>query len=541
MKIQLSSKDTLHAFRPDSSCTDMRRCSKYCTMLSGTASAVHIIISIQRGFRKRMKERKYIAIDLKSFYASVECADRGLDPLTTNLVVADPGRTEKTICLAVSPSLKQYGIPGRARLFEVVQKVREINAVRKARAGKLTGSSKNDIDLKQDPSLALDYYIAPPRMRLYIDVSSKIYQIYLNYVSQKDIHVYSIDEVFIDVTDYLDLYGKPVRDLAEAMILDVLKETGITATAGIGPNLYLSKVAMDIDAKHTIPDKNGVRISELNEKTYRERLWTHRPLTDFWRVGRGYSEKLEAHGLYTMGDIARCSLENEDLLYKLFGVNAELLIDHAWGWEPCTMEDIKAYVPDSRSTGSGQVLHMPYDWNKTAIVVREMAESLSMDLLRKNKVTDQLILTIGYDIQNLKEESARNRYNGEIKTDYYGRAVPKHAAGTINLKKRTSSADQITEAVMALYGEIVNKDLLIRRIYLTASHVYERDEQTAVQLDLFSDPIPDNKAEENEEFRQKAVLEIQDRFGKNAVFKGTDLKEGATTIDRNNQIGGHKA
>lgn len=507
-----------------------------------------------------MKQRTYVAIDLKSFYASVECMERGLDPMTTNLVVADLNRTEKTICLAVSPSLKAYGIPGRARLFEVVQKVKEVNARRRAAAPKhqLHDSSSDDTRLRADPTLALDYVVAPPQMAHYMKTSAEIYQVYLKYIAPEDIHVYSIDEVFMDVTNYLDTYGLTARELAMKMILDVLTATGITATAGIGTNLYLCKVAMDIWAKHIPADENGVRIAQLDELSYRKNLWSHRPLTDFWRVGRGYASKLEANGLYTMGDIARCSeggptdFYNEELLYKLFGVNAELLIDHAWGWEPCTIADIKAYKLESNSVGSGQVLQSPYPYGKTKLVVHEMADLLALDLVDKGLVTDQLTLTVGYDIENLSDPGRRKNYQGEVKTDRYGRAVPKHAHGTANLETYTSSTKQIVAAVLALFDRIIDKKLLVRRIYLTANRVVEEasapDKRGAEQLNLFTDYAAQERCQaeekaalEREKRMQRAVLEIKKRYGKNAILKGMNLEEGATTISRNGQIGGHKA
>lgn len=507
-----------------------------------------------------MKQRIYIAIDLKSFYASVECMERGLDPLTTNLVVADKSRTEKTICLAVSPSLKAYGIPGRARLFEVVQKVKEVNARRQTTAPnrQLTGSSSSAPELKANPSLAVDYIVAPPQMAHYMEFSTRIYQVYLKYIAPEDIHVYSIDEVFMDVTNYLDTYGLTPRELAMTMILDVLHTTGITATAGIGTNLYLCKIAMDIWAKHIQPDRNGVRIAELDEMSYRRNLWAHRPLTDFWRVGRGYAKKLEAHGLYTMGDIARCSVGksdgyyNEELLYKLFGVNAELLIDHAWGWEPCSIADIKAYKPENNSIGSGQVLQYPYPNDKAKLVVREMADLLSLDLVEKGLVTDQLTLTVGYDIDNLKDSKISGSYHGEVTVDRYGRAVPKHAHGTANLDIYTSSTKRIVSAVMELFERITNKNLLVRRIYLTANRVLEEsaapDKHAIEQLDLFTDYAAQQEQQakekavtERERRMQKAMLDIKRRFGKNAILKGMNLEDGATTISRNGQIGGHKA
>ena len=501
-----------------------------------------------------MKERTYIAIDLKSFYASVECRERNLDPLTTNLVVADKSRTEKTICLAVSPSLKSYGISGRPRLFEVVQKVKEINAQRQRKAPdhKLTRASSHDPEVKAHPEVELDYIVAPPQMAKYVEWSKRIYQVYLKYVAPEDIHVYSIDEVMMDVTNYLPTAKQTAREFAMTMILDVLKTTGITATAGIGPNLYLCKVAMDIMAKHIQPDKNGVRIAEMDEMGYRMFLWDHRPLTDFWRVGRGYAKKLEEYGLYTMGDIARCSLEREEVLYQLFGINAELLIDHAWGWEPTTIADIKAYKPQSSSIGSGQVLHCPYPYDKTKLVVWEMADQLSLDLVDKGMVTNQVVLTVGYDMENLKDPQKRKAYHGPITTDHYGRAIPKHAHGTQRLDKPTSSTKLITQAVMDLFDRIVDPDLLARRITLVAAQVISEDDlaakDTPEQLDLFTDQEAERKRREEEAAelererkRQEAVLSIKKRYGKNAILKGANLVDGATTKDRNGQIGGHRA
>ena len=502
-------------------------------------------------------EKSYIAIDLKSFYASVECTERGLDPMTTNLVVADPSRTEKTICLAVSPSLKTYGIPGRPRLFEVVQKVRETNALRQLSApgGKFTGSSFDFKQLQTSPELAVDYLVAPPQMAHYMEISARIYQIYLKYIAPEDIHVYSIDEVFLDVTAYLKTYGLSSRELAMKMILDVLHTTGITATAGIGPNLYLCKIALDIEAKHIPPDQNGVRIAELDEMSYRRKLWSHRPLTDFWRVGAGIAKKLESYGMYTMGDVARCSLGrqndflNEDLLYRLFGVNAELLIDHAWGWEPCTMADIKAYKPESSSVGSGQVLQCPYPFEKARLAAHEMADLLSLDLVAKGLAADQIVLTVGYDMENLK--NGNRSYSGETTTDRYGRKIPKHAHGTANLDRYTSSSRLIIQAALELFDRIVNPDLLVRRLYLTANHVLaEKDvpeNSSGQQLSLFS--YAENQAQQEareaellrEKKMQEAVLEIKRKFGKNAILKGMNLVEGATAKDRNGRIGGHKA
>ena len=490
-----------------------------------------------------MPERSYIAIDLKSFYASVECVERGLDPLTTNLVVADESRTEKTICLAVSPSLKAYGIPGRARLFEVIQRVKEVNASRR----------------RGEPELT--FLAAPPRMALYMKYSTEIYQIYLKYIAPEDIHVYSIDEVFLDATTYLRTYGITAGELAKKLIREVLDQTGITATAGIGTNLYLCKVAMDIVAKHVEADEDGVRVAQLDEMSYRRLLWEHKPLTDFWRVGRGYARRLAEVGLFTMGDIARCSLGketefyNEDLLYRLFGVNAELLIDHAWGWEPVTIADIKAYRPENNSISSGQVLQCPYPFEKARIIVREMTELLALDLAAKKLETDQLVLTIGYDVENLLDENRRKAYHGEVTIDHYGRMVPKHAHGTENLGRLTSSARLMTEAVIRLYERITDPQLLVRRINVTAGHVVKEGSagtrESYEQLELFRDygaPQASTREDKKEEERlqkekkmQQAVLELQKRYGKNAVLKGTDLEEGATTRERNRQIGGHKA
>lgn len=505
------------------------------------------------------EHRTYLAIDLKSFYASVECTERQLDPLSTNLVVADASRTEKTICLAVSPALKAYGIPGRPRLFEVVQKVREANSKRQRMAPgrRFTGSSCDAYELNAHPELSIAYITAPPRMAFYMEYSTKIYNIYLKYIAPEDIHVYSIDEVIMDVTHYLDTYRLTARELAMKMIQDVLKATGITATAGIGTNLYLCKIAMDIVAKHITPDEDGVRIAELDEMSYRRLLWDHRPLTDFWRVGRGYAKKLESSGIFTMGDIARCSIGkpnefyNEDLLYKLFGINAELLIDHAWGWEPCTMADIKAYKPTTNSTGSGQVLQCPYDYKKARLVIQEMADMLALDLVDKGLVTDQVVLTVGYDIENLTNPDIRKLYQGEITTDRYGRKLPKHAHGTVNLKQQTSSAMLITNAVLELYDRIVDQKLLVRRLYVTAGHVVEesavKKEPVFEQLDLFTDysALEKQRQEEEEKLKrekqiQEAMLTIKKKFGKNAILKGLNLEEGATAKERNKQIGGHK-
>lgn len=506
-----------------------------------------------------MKNRSYIAIDLKSFYASVECVERRLDPLTSNLVVADVSRTQKTICLAVSPSLKSYGISGRARLFEVVQRVREINAVRQSKAPgrKFTGASYDDIELKSFPNLSLDYIAAPPRMAFYIEYSTRIYNIYLKYLAAEDIHVYSIDEVFMDVTNYLSNYKLTARQLTTKILLDVLESTGITATAGIGTNLYLAKIAMDILAKKMPKDKNGVQIAELNEITYRKELWSHRPIRDFWRIGKGYATRLEKQGLYTMGDIARCSLgtstdyHNEDLLYKIFGVNAELLIDHAWGWEPCTIKDIKAYKPKAKSLGSGQVLHCAYSFEKARLITWEMIDLLVLDLVDKRLVTNQIVLTVGYDIDNLTNPEIRKHYKGEITTDGYGRQVPKSAHGTVNLSNYTSSSKLVIDAVLDLYDRIVDKNLLVRRINISANGLVDESSiekgNKRQQLNLFTDfgLAKEEKKEEEREFEkerkvQETILEIKKKYGKNAVLKGTNLEEGATTIDRNKQIGGHR-
>lgn len=485
----------------------------------------------------------YIAIDLKSFYASQECVDRGLDPMTTNLVVADLSRTEKTICLAVTPALKSFGIPGRARLFEVVERVAQINALRRQKAPgrEFTGKSHNIDELKRNPALALDYIVAPPRMARYMASSAKIYEIYLQFVAPEDIHVYSVDEVFIDATPYLKTYRLSPEEFARKLIHAVFRETGITATAGIGSNLYLAKVAMDIVAKRMDADDFGVRVARLDEESYRRQLWDHRPLTDFWRVGRGYASKLERIGLYTMGDIARCSLQQEDTLYKLFGINAELLIDHAWGWENCTIADIKAYRPQSTSISTGQVLSCPYDYEKTRLIVKEMTDNLALDLVEKGLVTDQLTLTLGYDRESLLHPDIQSQYTGEIAADHYGRAVPRHAHGTANLPYPNSSTTLITEAVMALFDRIAHPALLVRRINLTAAHILREGSAPGFrQMNLF-DQLPDEKTLEREHRRQKAVVSIRKKYGKNAILKGMNFEEGATAKDRNAQIGGHKA
>ena len=503
-----------------------------------------------------MKQKLYAAIDLKSFYASVECIQRGLDPLKTNLLVADASRTEKTICLAVSPSLKACGIPGRPRLFEAVQKVSQANALRrmKARGQQLRGKSWDAEELSRDPSLAIDYITAPPQMAMYMETSTRIYEIYLKYVAPEDIHVYSIDEVFLDITPYLRSSGLSPYGFVSRILRDVLQTTGITAAAGIGTNLYLCKVARDIVAKHIDTDADGVRIAWLDELRYRQLLWDHKPLTDFWRVGRGYARKLEKVGLHTMGEIARCSLGkpqdfyNEDLLYKLFGVNAELLIDHAWGVETCSIADIKAYRPQTNSLGSGQVLCSGYTAQKAKLVMREMTDLLVLDLVDKGLVTDQMVLTVGYDIDNLSDPERRKRYRGEVVTDHYGRKIPKHAHGTVSLGSHTSSTRKIMDAVMGLFDRIVDPELLVRRLNIVACHVVQEQDapkgEGMEQLDLFAaaeDTAEMEKQRQREKCRQQAVLCIKKKYGKNAILKGMNLEEGATAISRNQQIGGHKA
>lgn len=490
-------------------------------------------------------DKIYIAIDLKSFYASVECRERGLNPLTTNLVVADSSRTEKTICLSVTPALKQYGIPGRARLYEIVQKVEEVNRKRKLKATnhKFTDSSYDITDLQKNSDLELAYITAPPRMSYYMQYSTRIVEIYLKWFSKDDIYVYSIDEVFIDITNYLKTYKATPRQLATRVIQEILEETGITATCGIGTNMYLCKVAMDIVAKHTEADEDGVRIAGLDEMAYRKFLWNHRPLTDFWRVGRGISKKLEQNGMFTMGDVARKSIQNEDLLYKLFGKNAELLIDHAWGFEPCTIESVKSYKPTTNSISSGQVLSRPYNYGETKLIVKEMAELLSLDLVKKDLITSKLVLEIGYDVSNIN-----HGYTGETKLDFYGREVPKHTHGTINLDHKTASTKIITEQFTKLYDRIIDKRLFSRRLTLVAQNVvneadYKRN-RAYEQMDLFTDYKEQEKQrqkEKNEKMLQKAVLNIKSKYGKNAILKGMNFIEGGTTIERNGQIGGHKS
>lgn len=494
----------------------------------------------------------YMCIDLKSFYASVECIERGLDPLNTNLVVADESRTEKTVCLAITPSLKQYGLGGRARLFEVIQKVKNINYERRKNNNykKFNSKSYLDSELKKDKNLELDFIIAPPQMKKYMKYSTNIYSIYLKYLAPEDIFVYSIDEVFCDITNYLNMYQMTPKELVSKIIQDVYDTTGITATAGIGTNMYLAKVCMDIVAKHSEPNEIGVRIAEIDEMSYRKLLWNHKPLTSFWRVGKGIANKLEKNGLYTMGDIARCSLNNENLLYKLFGVNAELLIDHAWGWEPTTIEDVKAYKPERNSISSGQVLHSPYKYEKAKLIVREMIDLLSLDLTDKHLVTKQLVLDIGYDIENLINPTIRRLYDGEITIDSYGREVPKHSHGTINLDYNTSSTKVLSKKCIELFDRIVNKNLLIRKINITACNVINdnqaKNEVVFEQLNLFCSTndseqnIEEKKKQEEDNKLQHTLINIKNKYGKNSILKGMNLEEGATTIDRNNQVGGHK-
>ena len=494
----------------------------------------------------------YMCIDLKSFYASVECVERGLDPITTNLVVADKSRTDKTVCLAVTPSLKQYGLSGRSRLYEVIQKVNEVNRDRKSKIKYgFTGKSYNDIELKNNAKLELDYIVAPPRMKYYMKYSTNIYNIYLKYLAPEDIYVYSIDEVFCDITNYLKTYNMTPKELVTKMIQDVYDNTGITATAGIGTNMYLAKVAMDIVAKHVEPNEFGVRIAELDEISYRKELWEHRPLTDFWRVGRGYSKKLESNHIYTMGDVALCSIENENLLYKLFGVNAELLIDHAWGWESCTIEDVRNYKPTTTSLSSGQVLHEPYNYKKAKLIVKEMTELLTLDMVEKHYVTDQVVLTIGYDIENLKNARIRDSYDGEITTDHYGREVPKSSHGTIRIDHKTSSTKTISEAIVKLYDSIINPLLLVRRVNIAVCNLSNEDEVKDKviykQYDLFSNIEEEVKKknkelenEKNERKIQNVIINLKHKYGKNSILRGMNLEDGGTTIERNNQVGGHK-
>lgn len=486
----------------------------------------------------------YVCIDLKSFYASVECKERNLDPLNTNLVVADQERTDKTICLAVSPSLKSYGLPGRCRLFEAKQKIKEINYLRRKNNNykKFIGKSYIDSELKNNKTLELDFIIAPPRMKKYMKYSTDIYKIYLKYIAPEDIFVYSIDEVFCDITSYLNTYKLKPKELVSKIIKDVYETTGITATAGIGTNLYLAKISMDIVAKHTKPNEIGVRIAEINEMSYRKLLWDHKPLTDFWRVGRGYAKKLEQNNMFTMGDVARCSINNENLLYKLFGINAELLIDHAWGFEPTTMQDIKNYKPETNSISEGQVLHCPYNYEKTKLIVKEMIDNLSLNLVNKEKVTNQIVLTIGYDISNLTDPKIRQNYKGEITFDQYGRMIPKHSHGTINLDHKTSSSKILMQKTIELYERIINKNLLVKRINITASNIVDEKEINYEQLNIFTiNNFNYENAKRNEELKlQKVMLELKNKYGKNIILKAMNLEEGATTKERNNQVGGHK-
>lgn len=498
-------------------------------------------------------DRVYAAIDLKSFFASVECRKRNLNPLTTNLVVADNARTEKTICLAISPSMKAYDLPGRARLFEVMQKVKNVNNGRRMLAHNkmFSGKSYNDIELKKDKNLELDYIIAPPHMASYMEYSTKIYNIYLKYISSEDIFPYSIDEVFCDLTSYINTYKLSPRELVTKIIKDIYDTTGITATAGIGTNLFLCKVAMDIVAKHVEPNSYGVRIAELDERSFREKLWNHKPITDFWRVGKGYAKRLEKYRMFTMGDVARCSVENEDLLYKIFGVNAELLIDHSWGWECATIKSIKECKPENRSLCSGQVLHCPYDYDQTKLIIKEMADEITLDMVEKHFVTDMLVLTIEYDIENLKNAKYSKFYNGEIKEDRYGRRVPKPAHGTFRLENKTFSTRIISNGFVQLFDRIINKNLLIRKIYLTVGNLTDENELKKVekyeQVNLFTNYGELAKKEEEERIKlekehkiQSAIIGIKNKYGKNAIIKGMDLEESATTIQRNGQIGGHQ-
>ena len=498
-------------------------------------------------------ERVYACIDLKSFYASVECVERNLDPLTTNLVVADSSRTNKTICLAVTPSLKQYGLSGRSRLYEVVKVISDINKKRRMNAPRhfFYGKSYNDDELNNNQSLEVDYIVAPPRMYYYMKYSTKIYNIYLKYISPDDIFAYSIDEVFCDLTSYLKIYKCTPQELVTRMIKDVYDSTGITATSGIGTNFYLAKIAMDIVAKHMKPNDFGVRLATLDEQKYKELLWEHTPITDFWRVGKGYQKRLEKYNILTMGDIARCSIENEDLLYKLFGINAEILIDHAWGIEPCTIEYIKKYKPSTNSLSSGQVLHEPYDYLKAKIIVREMIDSLVLDIVSKHLVTNHIVLTVGYDVDNLKNKSIMDAYDGEITKDFYGRNVPKQAHGTTRLDHMTSSTKIITDAAIKLYEEIVNKKLLIRRINIALCGLVNEDniqnKPKSIQLDLFTNIEEEKKKydlqvkeEQKEKYIQNAIIMIKNKYGKNAILKGTNLEKGSTAIERNKSVGGHK-
>ena len=495
--------------------------------------------------------RIYMCIDLKSFYASVECVERGLDPLNTNLVVADASRTEKTVCLAITPTLKQYGLSGRARLYEVVQKVKEVNYKRRKENNykKFNDKSFVDSELKYNKSLELDFIIAPPQMKKYMKYSTDIYKIYLKYLAPEDIYVYSIDEVFCDITPYLNTYNTTPKELISKIIRDIYETTGITATAGIGTNMYLAKVSMDIVAKHVKPNEIGVRIAEIDEMSYRKLLWDHKPLTSFWRIGPGIAKKLEQNNMYTMGDIARCSINNENLLYKLFGVNAELIIDHAWGFEQTTIKDVKNYKPENNSISTGQVLHTPYDYNKTKLIIKEMIDSLSLDLVAKGKITNQLVLTINYDIENLKNKDIN--YNGELSHDNYGRTIPKPAHGTIRLDYRTSSTKVLSRKILELYDKIIRPKLLIRKINIAACNIVDEylidKEEVHEQLDLFGNcaqkvkESEKDKNEQKDELRlNKTMLELKNKYGKNSIFKAMSLEEGSTLKERNEQVGGHK-
>ena len=502
-----------------------------------------------------MKKKTYFAIDLKSFFASVECVERGLNPLSTHLVVADKSRTEKTVCLAVTPSLKAYGIAGRARLFEVVQSVREINRNRLAQCPEhqFVGKSYMTADLEAHPDWELDYIVAPPRMAYYIDYSKRVYNVYLRYVQSKDVHSYSIDEVFIDATDYLELYNMSAHAFALMLVKEVLRETGVTATAGIGTNLYLAKVAMDIKAKHIDADMDGVRIAELDEMSYRKCLWNYKPITKFWRIGHGIAKRLEACHVYTMGDLARLSVRNEKVLFKYFGINAELLIDHAWGVEPCTIADIKDYRPEQKSISRGQVLHEPYDYEKTVAVVREMAEQMSLELFDKQMVAGQLTIDVGYDRESLRLPNFAQVFRDNLVSDHYGRQVPKPAHATTQIDGNSIfSTELVVNTFINLLDKCANKALLFRRMNLTAgnlkSYVDLHKEQRVVQLDLFTDySVLENEKRQAEEKRKKVtkvqetVLHIKRDLGKNAILKGSNFAEGATMKERNMQIGGHKA
>lgn len=498
-----------------------------------------------------MSKKYYAAIDLKSFYASVECNERGLDPLTTNLVVADSSRTEKTICLAVSPSLKSYGLPGRARLFQVIEKVREINAnrLRQAPLQVFLGQSSDNNLLQQNPNLALDYIVATPRMKYYLDYSARIYNIYLRHIAPEDIYAYSIDEVFCDITSYLNLYQLTPSEFITKIVSDIHQETGITATAGIGTNMFLAKVAMDILAKHAAPNSAGVRIAELDEQSFRKQLWAHQPITDFWRVGRGYAKRLMNHNIYTMGDVARCSIENEKLLYDLFGINAELLIDHAWGYENVEIADAKNYHAATKSLSSGQVLSRPYNFEKAEVILREMAENLSLELVQKGYITDHLVLHVDYD----KSSLAAPTKNTAIKKDHYGRRVPKPAHGTYRLPLRTASTRLIIDGFLEIYHQYVNPRFMIHKITVTADDLIDENLSTDqpephVQMDFFTNyaELERQKRLELERLQgekqvQKAILKIRERYGKNAILRGTNFETGATGRKRHHQIGGHRA